>query len=310
MTTSLDDSARDRGRPFQLGTEQRFPLDLTARTPLQWEAYETALREAWDPEDERLWADFDPAIHSAPDRAAGALVWSHRAWVEYPAIAESEAVLIRACLEPGVEIDLKYCLSMRAVERARSTDLAHIMATRLHAYEAGPATVELAALLDDELVRRVLHSDSDLDVYIAAHIAVQATIDLRMWEQAAVHSEAPLAQLIALVTRDKARMLEVAWRRLGQVFPNRAEAERRLVADAVLLVLVDEELRGRQVPALLNDGADRTRLLMAHEQASKSGLGGIPPTEQLEVADAALGEAAGRLAEHGVHIEMPPVRSK
>ena len=80
------------------------------------------------PKTQSLWVDFDPERFSDADREAGALVWSHRAWVEYSAIAESEAVLVRSCIESGINVDFKYCLSMRAVERARSTDLAHILA--------------------------------------------------------------------------------------------------------------------------------------------------------------------------------------
>ncbi|MEQ8718677.1 MAG: hypothetical protein RIE08_13790 [Acidimicrobiales bacterium] len=305
MTASAETTALDLTRPFRLGTEQRFPLDLTSSSATVWDAYETALREVWDPEDEALWKGFDVATYDEATRAGGALVWSHLAWIEFPAIAESEAVLIRACLEPGVDIDLKYCLSMRAVERARSTDLAHMVAARLDHYESEPTGTGLAGLLDDELVRRALHVDSDLDAYIAAHLGAQATVDLRMWEAAAANAREPLAGLIGLVVRDKARMLEVAWTHLAETIPGRTEADRRAIAAAVEYVIVEEELRGRRVPALLAAGTDRDGLMTAHSVAATAGLAGVTEAEQLDAVESALTEVAARLAD--LDIVIAPV---
>ena len=87
--------ALDRESNFELGVEARFPLDLTPTKPTMWEAYEASLVQTWDPEDGSLWSDFDLSQYTAGERAAGALIWSHRAWVEHSAIAESEAVLVR-----------------------------------------------------------------------------------------------------------------------------------------------------------------------------------------------------------------------
>lgn len=305
MTTSAEAVARDRDHAFLLGAEARFPLDLTGSVPAQWAAYEEAIDEVWDPENSTLWDGFEPELLAPRDRAAGALVWSHRTWVEYPAIAESEAVLVRACLEPRTSIDFKYCLSMRAVERARSTDLAHILATRLGAYQSAPAGPELIALLDDDLVRRALHAHVDLDAYVAAHLIAQSTIDLAMWQAGIEHATPTLAKLMSLVVRDKARMVAVAWAQIIERVPQRDEGNRRLIASAVSDVLQTEELRGRQVPVFLGPGEDRDRLLAAHELAAAAGLGGVAGDDQRKVAQQAINDVAARFHQLGVEIDLP-----
>ncbi|NOX29155.1 MAG: hypothetical protein GXP35_03755 [Actinobacteria bacterium] len=159
--------AVDRSHDFKLGIEDRFPLDLTSTVAQQWAAYESALTDVWDPENEVLWAGFDPASSSPTEREAGASVWSHRAWIDHGSMVESEAVLVRACLEPASSVDFKYCLGMRAVERARSVDMCRMAAERLDQYHMGSASPELERLLSDDLVRRALHVETDLGAYVA-----------------------------------------------------------------------------------------------------------------------------------------------
>ncbi|MCP4903497.1 MAG: hypothetical protein P8J50_16415 [Acidimicrobiales bacterium] len=305
MLSKSDAQSLDREQPFQLGTEHRFPLDLTASQAPIWDAYELALRETWDPEDDALWDGFEPGAHSETDRRAGGLVWSHRAWVDFTAIAESEAVLVRVCLEPGISADMKYCLSMRAVERARSTDLAHLLATRLGNYRSSPSTPELAALLDNELVRRALHEYSDIDTYIAAHLIAQARVDFGMWQAAASSASPALASLIGFVVRDKSRMLAVAWQYFADVVPDMTDVQRAAIAEGVSSVLSEEESRGRQVPTQLPEGTDRRELLEAHTAAASAGLGGVLPDDQVAVFESALSEIRQRFAVLGVAIELP-----
>lgn len=296
-------AALDRESNFELGTEARFPLDLTSTKPSMWEAYEAALEQAWDPEDQSLWPDFDGSGYSTEAAEAGALVWSHRAWVEHSAIAESEAVLVRSCLEPGMSADFKYCVSMRASERARSTDLCHIIATRLHGYQSGPRTEQLENLLDDELVRRVLHARSDLDAYIGAHLVAQSTIDLRLWERAGANCDASLGSVVDLVIRDKARMLEVAWLQLEEAASGRSPAEREAIASNISYVLFEEEGSGRQLPALLDAGRDATELTEAHHLAATAGLGGVTAADQHDTFEDAVAELTTRLATVGIGID-------
>lgn len=305
MTTSLETIARDRDQEFVLGSEERFPLRLTSSEAPQWDAYETSIREVWDPEDVELWSGFDPAAFSAEDRAAGALVWSHRAWTEYPAIAESEAALIRACLEPGLEVDFKYSLSMRAVERARSTDLSHMFAKQLGAYQTSPAGPELVALLNSELVRRVLHASVDFDSYVAAHLIAQGEIDLAMWIAGSEHAAPPVTRLMTHVINDKQRMLDVAWMRIENRLPNRDADIRELIGTTVSAVLETEEFQGRQVPALLASGPDREQLGAAYERAAAAGLGSATPDRQIEAARAACSTMAARFSKLGVDVRVP-----
>ena len=302
MIETAELAAIDRESYFELGVEARFPLHLTSTRPSMWQAYEASLDEVWDPEDQTIWNGFDADRYAPEARQAAALVWSHRAWVEHSAIAESEAVLVRACLEPGVSADFKYCVSMRAVERARSTDLCYLIASRLYAYHSGPRTEHLERLLDDELVRRVLHKRCDLDAYLGAHLVAQSSIDLRSWERARANSDEPLAGAIDLVLRDKARMLEVAWLQLADAAANRSEAERRLIAANINHVLLEEEGRGRQLPALLDPCPDAVDLSRAHQDAAV-GLGGVVPSDQRDVFDLAVAELGPRMAGLGIDLD-------
>lgn len=298
-------AALDRESHFELGIEARFPLDLTSSRPPMWQAYEASLDEVWDPEDQSLWEGLDADRYTPEARRAAALVWSHRAWVEHSAIAESEAVLVRACLEPGVSADFKYCVSMRAVERARSTDLCYLIATRLHAYHSGPPPAHLERLLDDEQVRRVLHRRCDLDAYVAAHLVAQSSVDLRSWERVRANIDEPLAGAVDLVLRDKARMLEVAWLQLADRAANRSEAERRMIAANISHVLLEEEGRGRQLPALGDPYPEAIDLVRAHQEAT-AGLGGVAPSDQRDVFDLAVAELGPRMA--GLGIDLDNVR--
>lgn len=302
MSSAGELIALDSTSTFELGVEHRFPLDLTSTRPSTWEAYESSLVDVWDPEDDAWWVNFEPGQYSAEAREAGALVWSHHTWVEHSAIAESEAVLVRSCLEPHISTDFKYCVSMRAVERARSTDLAHIIATRLGRYHPAPQGPTLSGLLDDELARRVLHARSDLDAYIGAHLVGQATIDLRAWERARANERTALGALLDLVIRDKARMLEVSWDHLAEVSSQRDATGREDLAASINYVLFEEEGRGRQLPALLEGGPDKTSLVNAHDIASAAGLGGIAEAEQLDVFERSVAELRVRFASVGIDI--------
>lgn len=300
MTTTL--IADDRAQPFAMDSERRFPLDLESSVPFIWAAYERSLVEIWDPEDESIWSVFETGSWTDDQAAAGSLTWSYHAWLDYPGMAESEAVLIKACLELGVDIDLKYCLSMRAVERARSTDYAHLAARRLGTYEAGPTGTALGDLLDVDLVRRALHADTDLDAYLAAHLLAQDTVDLRMWEAARNGANEAIAIPLDLIIRDRQRMLEVTRFHLGETLPTRTDADRRGVAEYVGSVIEQQERAGRRVPALLPASDFRDRLVAAYDVAAASGLGGVAEAEQPAVFQAAIDEVVTTLADLGVDV--------
>ena len=301
MSEVIELTALDRESNFELGVEARFPLDLTSTKPTMWEAYEASLVQAWDPEDESLWSDFDLSQYTSGERVAGALVWSHRAWVEHSAIAESEAVLVRVCLEAGISADFKYCVSMRAVERARSTDLCHILATRLDKYQSSPQTKELVDLLDDELVRRALHARSDIDAYIGAHLVAQSTIDLRIWECARTNSDPGLGRVVDHVIRDKARMLEVAWLYMEDAVAKRTPEVRSFISSNVNYVVFEEEGQGRQLPAFLNSGIDATALTEANRLAI-AGLGGVSDGDQRETFETAVDELKTKFSSMGIEV--------
>ncbi len=314
MATPNDDAAAlpevsellavDRREDFELGTEDRFPLDLTSSRSQLWTAYEAALTEAWDPEDDKLWAGFDPVGFSSAECEAGALVWSHRAWVDHGAMVESAAVLVRACLEPAMSADFKYCLGMRAVERARSVDMSRMVAERLDQYHSRPASHELERLLNDDLVRRALHEKTTLGAYVAAHLVAQATLDLRSWERTRLTVHEGLGVLADLVVRDKARMVEVAWTQLAEMALAAEREAREAMAANTAYVMFSEEGRGRQLPALLSSPA-AGQLVAAHEIAATAGLGGLCAQSQQEIFDDVIVELSDKMADLGIVLQAP-----
>jgi hypothetical protein len=307
LTARRDARAVDRSEPFELGAERRFPLDLRPARPTMWEMYEEALRHTWDPDDARHWQDAAAELGRADgdERAAAALVWSHRAWIEFTGVAESEALLVRLCLEPGIGVDTKYCLALRAVEKARAADACHLLADRLAAYVPDPAP-GVEAVLNADLVRRALHRSVDADGYVIAHLYVQALVDLEVWERtlAAVTTTtpAPIGRLLGLIVGDKRRQVDWAWE---HVTARAGSFDAAVASEQVRAVVETEELAGRRVAAFLPESAARSSLLGAQERATTAALGAIHPDDERAALAAALDRAAVQLASVGVTLTPP-----
>lgn len=297
MTATVDAAAVRRDETFELGAETRFPLRLAPDNAAIWECYEQSLDARWDPEqlDDRL----DDLPSASPGvRSAAALVWSHRAWCEYTGIAEAEAVLVRLCLDPTVAIDVKYCLSLRAVERARSTDACAALARRLDRYRPDPgASVE--SLLNADLVRRALHTGVDADAYFVSHLYVQSLIDAHLWDQVAADAGGGIAVVARHIAADKHRQVTWAW---AFVEERARTFDASLVADNVNAVLAEEELKGRRVVDLLEPSAEREELVGAQRLAAGAGLGVVGPDVERDTTRQAIAQAAANLAPLGVRV--------
>jgi hypothetical protein len=300
MTQRPDLLATDRVRPFGLGTENRFPLDLQPSRPAVWEAYEQSLTQRWDPEDPMFWNASEIESCDLEERRAAALVWSHRAWVEFTGIAESEALLVRICLERDMPVDTKYCLSLRAVEKARATDACHLFAAHCDSYRPDPG-YEIASVLNADLVRRALHDSVDPDAFFVSHIYVQALIDARLWERSfeATHRSTTAGLLMEKILADKRRQLEWAW---NHTVDRSHYFDAMAVADNVMGVLEREEFAGRRVAAFLPACAAREELVAAQNLAASAGLGAIPSIHEEAVLREGVAEAVARLRSVGVDL--------
>jgi hypothetical protein len=287
---------------FVLPEEQRYPLDLTSRLADVRRLYEEAAGDRWDPETDVDLSAVGTGLDDAA-RRAGALVWSHRAWLEYRGIAESEAALVRLCLERGREVDAKYLLTARGADKALAAEACWLVAERLGGYVDGPGDSALAGLLRDRVARRFLHAEVDPDAFVVGQFVLAESIDLAVWRaSAAVTTEPALASLLARLLKTKERHLAFGWAyaeaRLPAVAadPVRAQA----VADAAAAVLAAERA-GLRVAAGLADGtADSAALAAAVDTAAAAGLGTAPGAALVAALESAAGDVAVRLADLGI----------
>lgn len=302
-----DETLLDRSASFALKTEQRFPLALGSSERAMWDLYEAAIAEVWDPESWDGWGELSFPNGTPETRDAAALLWSHQAWLEFQTIAESEALVIRLCLEPGTDISIKYMFAMRAVERARAADLATRLASVLHRYHSDTTDAGVKPLLQQDLHRRVLHLEAELLPYFAARPYMQGLIEQHRWAGiAGTHEAAPFGPLLAHVAADKTRQYQAARHYLASHLEGVSERERQAVAQMVEAVVANEELRGRQVVALLADGHDRSVLADAQVLASEHGLAPLSPEEDAMALEAALTEAATDFSNWGLRVSLTP----
>ena len=127
-----------------------------------------------------------------------ALCWSRRAGSAFADISESEAALVRCCIELDRAADLKYILAARGTERAVATDACHRIAQRISPATA-PARrrVERQSLFTDR-ARSVERSTQrvDFDAYFVAHFVVLAAIDSALLEASRSHTTEPTCRAV------------------------------------------------------------------------------------------------------------------
>jgi hypothetical protein len=290
-----------------LPEEQRYPLDLTSRLADVRRLYEDAARDRWDPEDVDL-ATVGAATPEAA-RRSGALVWSHRAWLEYRGIAESEAALVRLCIERDREVDAKYLLTARGAAKALAAEASWLVAEHLGGYVTGPGDSALAGLLRARVARRLLHADVDPDAFVVAHFVVAESIDLALWEASLAATPDPvlaglMRRMVAAKERHVAFGRAYAEAHLPAVVagPGRVRA----VEEAVGAVLAAERAGLRVAALLVDDFPASAALRDAVDAAAAAGLGTADGATLVAALDAAVDAAAVHLASFGVTIPNAP----
>lgn len=296
--------AKLRAQPIPLTTEHRFPLGLAPEVPEIWALYEDSKTERWDPEDPSWVAGFDAGRHSPEALAGAALTWSRRAWLEFTGMAESEALVVRLCLERGREVDAKFCLSARATEKARSADASRILASLFDRYHVDSPSADLHDLLDGDLIRRALHGGVDVDAYLIGHLCFQASVDLALWEALRGATDEPtVAGLVDAILGDKRRQTAFGWRYLELRNPHLTDDQRQAATNTLRALLDAEELRGLRIAGLLPPGHGRDVLLTAQADTATAGLGAVPPDEEIELFRRTVADVRRRLEPLG--IELP-----
>jgi hypothetical protein len=305
---SVETVAFGRDTPFPLPVEQRYPLDLSVRIPELRRLYHESNATIWDvdaefPSETAGTADLDPST-----REAAALVWSRRAWLAFAGISESEAALVRCCIERDREADLKFVLAARGTEQAVAADASYRMAQRFGGYVSAPPSPNLSRLFASEPIRRALDQRVDFDAYLVAHFVVLAAIDRALLETAARSTSDPsckstLERLLVDSTRQQTVGLIYATARVPQL----DSAQRRAVAANVIAAVDIDIGSGLRCSAFLDpDMPGAGKLRDAESQTAAAGLGAAPIPEQRQVAAAALKAVQADLGDLGINTDALP----
>ncbi len=301
--------ATDRTVPFELGEEQRYPLDLAVRSSPIRSLYEAASRERWDPERAVSWDELSQAGYSREERRAAALVWSHRAWLEYRGIRESETAVVRLCIERGWGGDVKFFLASRATAKALATETAWLVAGALDSYLPDAPSSLLAGVLADDTARRGLHARTNVDAFVLSQIFVADVADLACAEATLERTAAPvLRELLGHLLRDKRRHVAFGREYARWRLPLLAGSGRLEDVAISVEAAFEREVRGLRCPSWLADARTEgfsSHLVEAYEITSRAGLGAVGAAELGRCVMAALEDVVSELSPLGVRASAP-----
>ena len=293
---------RNSSHRITLPRERRYPLDLMRRRRDVYDCYLESNAGMWDIDGDVRWKAFVVSGHSPAACDAASYIWSWQSWVAFRDITTCEAALVRACLEPDVSADLKFCMSTRASERAAAADGGAELAGLIGTYRERPQTVELESLFDTDMVRRVLHEGVSLDALILSHFATVPTVDRAVAEARLARVKEPtVSDLLSHIVDDLRRQERWAWTyltgRLEEIDTYSLNAISRNLAE----VLQQDLLLGARWTALIDDHVAGARALaIAEALAAEEGLGGLAAADGIEAVRTALDEVVEQLGKAGV----------
>jgi hypothetical protein len=299
--TETEAVALDRGTPLAVGLEQRLPLDLAVGIPAVARLYEDAKDDRWDPEVDHDWPELGRDVVEAAPRAAAARVWSERAWVAFGGVAESQAALVRLCIERHRQAEAKYFLASRGREQALVAEACVAVAEACGGYASSPPSAARAVLHDD-VARRALDARVSVDAFVAAHFAAAGTVAVELWAAALAAAADPVvASVVEAVLRAKRRQAAFGWAYLEATAGELAPITRRAVEANVALV-VGEARRGWSCLGLVGGIDDASR--EAHRLAAPTGLGVATDADGAAAFDAAVAEVGQRLGRLGLAVGL------
>lgn len=298
----------DRRMPFQVDAERRYPLTLVATSGIH-DLYKAAVQDRWDAEKLVNWSTLGSA-GSPESRASAALVWSHRSWLEYRGIRESETALVRACLDPECDPAVKYFLANRGSTKAVASEAAWLAASTFGGFVSTAPGSAMARLLADDVARRGLHPDMDGVAFIGGHLLVGDLVDLAVLKQMRnATSDQQLGMLLDRLSADRQRHVDFSSQYLDTKLKG-LPADRLSRFAACVVPAIDRELAGFRVPWWLEPDSWTERLGDAYQGAAEAGLGGAFRADVQSAAIGAVSEARDRLSALGVelpvHVASPP----
>lgn len=290
-------------QPVRLGQERRFPIALSRTIGSIRELYESAKQARWNPMRDVDWAALDLSGYDARTLEAARWVWSRRAWLEYPRLSDTPAMLIRFCLEPDRESDVKYFLTVRNTEEAWQIESYHALAQALGGYFERPARLADEPLFNQYRHVRALSADQSLDVYFAIHSALEAELEARLFDAYLQNTRNPVvAALLGHCLQAKQRHASFGWLYLEERAPGWDAATRRAVGQGIDRYWAQVELAGFHCAAL---SADQTSIA-ALDLCADAGLGAIHGEDEVAILLQSADAARQRLA--GLGIEMADSR--
>jgi hypothetical protein len=289
-------------QPTPILVERRFPLDLAQSIGSIRELYEAGKTARWDPVRDVAWQAFNRGAYASAVLEAARRVWSRRAWIEYTGLAETPALLIRFCLEPGREADPKYFLTVRNTEEAWHVECFHRMAEACGGYIDRPANPAWEAVINQTLYRQALDADRSLDEYVAVHCAVEDGLELELYEAYLGNArDAVTRGLLERIVADKRRHAEFGWLYLASRAPHLGAAEKSGIAAAVRAWLERVALAGYLVPSLATD-IDARDESAAAATVAQAGLGAVTAADEEMRFVSYVARARRRLAELGIDV--------
>lgn len=286
--------------PTPLFVEKRFPLDLNPTIPAIEELYQTAKARRWNPERDIPWDQLGAERYDDATRQAARLTWSRRAWIEYTALQETPALLVRFCLEEGRERDPKFFLTVRNTEEAWHIDSFDRLAERFGGRVQRPSQPAYEGLFNQNRQRRALHAGHSLMAYVVAYCAFEDGLELELFKLFRRNATNPaVAGVLDHYIAGKERHVSFGWLYAQEHAARWDDAERAAIAAEVEAYMRDVELRGYHCPWLSNAAKAEAD---ADAVCARAGLGGASAEDEAAVLKAHVGEARLRLRELGVAI--------
>jgi hypothetical protein len=284
--------------------EKRFPLNLGPELQDIRDLWNAGNRFAWDPATAIPWDKFDAGKYTKPQLDAARLYWSRRAWTEYTGVAESPAVLLRLCMEPGREVDARIFWAMQTLEETRHCMASYIFAEKLGGYMSAPPIEPPRSAHHRGIRDKVLNPNISFEAFVLAHVCIGETVAAKMFEVRYKTTSDPVAkELIRLILKDETRHIQFGWRYMAH---KAKTATPELIAEwerVAVDVVENSELKGFHCIWLV-PSPQTAPLIEANNLTAEAGLGGSSPELEMAALKESIADIRRDMKPWGVTIPM------
>jgi hypothetical protein len=284
--------------------EERFPLKLAPVYADIRDLWDRSNEGCWDPNTAIPWAKFDPSKYTREQLDAAALYWSRRAWTEYTGTAESPAVLLRLCLEPGRDIDARLFWAAQTFEETRHCVASYLFAETLGSYSSEPPIKPPANVMFRGIRDKVMNPAISFEAFVIAHICIGETIAAHLFEERYRNATDPVAkELVRLILKDEVRHIQFGWRymahKLQSFTPELVAEMERIAVD----VIENSELKGFHCIWLYPTEANEP-LIEANRICAEAGLGASSEAQERVSLIASIKTIRTDMAKWGITIPV------